>query len=102
MLELPFFKKKSVNEFWHGIRTEFPTIIQMAINTLLPFYTPYLCKVAFSALTITKAKCQLTERNDEDGLQTAVSNSQNGILHVKISRHIHVIYMQICFDLKTG
>lgn len=41
------------------------------------------------------------EKIVEDGLQTAVSYSQNGILYVKINKHIHVICMQICFWLKN-
>ena len=37
----------SLNEFWLGIRAEFPTIFEMAINILLPFFTRYLCEMTF-------------------------------------------------------
>lgn len=43
-------------EFYLGIRQNFLAISEMAVTILLPFYTMYLCKIAFSAVTIIKSK----------------------------------------------
>lgn len=39
-----------LQEFWLGVRTEFPVLCGMALKILLTFYTIYLCDIAFSAL----------------------------------------------------
>jgi hypothetical protein len=33
---------KSFNEFWLGIRTEFPTVSEMALEVLVIFYYVYV------------------------------------------------------------
>lgn len=48
------FIKKSLNDFWLRVRTELPTISEVALNIFLLFGATYLCKVAFSTLTVIK------------------------------------------------
>jgi len=43
-------------QFWSFINTEYSIITEMAINTLLPFFTTNLCQLGFSALTNIKNK----------------------------------------------
>lgn len=88
--------------FGMGLGQNFQQLYKWPKYTSAISYYTYLCKGVFSALTIIKAKCQLTEKKQaEDGLQTAVSNIQNGILHAIINKHIHVICMQIYIWLKN-
>lgn len=44
-------QKEKLNEFWLEIRTEFSNVLSDPKYSLL-FYSTYLCKVVFSALTI--------------------------------------------------
>ena len=48
--------KKSLNEFWPGLRMTLPTISKATINKLLTFWTTYLCKLSFSASMIIKSR----------------------------------------------
>lgn len=50
------FKENSIDKFWIIIKSEYPELSKIAISTLLPFASTYLCETAFSALTVIKNK----------------------------------------------
>lgn len=50
------FKEKSLYNWWMGLKTEFPNLVDTATNALLPFGSTCLCEVAFSAMTTIKTK----------------------------------------------
>lgn len=74
--DLSFIKRKSLIEFWLGIRANFSTISEMALNIVLLFCTMNFCKAAFSVLIITKSKHRPPLKNAEDALNLAVLNAQ--------------------------
>ncbi len=55
-----YFKMKYQNlkltSFWIEVKSQFPTLAEIAINHLLPFPSTYLCESAFSSLTYLKNK----------------------------------------------
>jgi hypothetical protein len=59
--------------FWIYIKSEYPKLSEIALSTLLPFASTYLCETVFSALTIIKNKYR-TKFNVESDLRVAVSN----------------------------
>jgi hypothetical protein len=63
-----------------GIRKEFPTICEMALNMYLTFCAKYLCKEAFSTLITIKSKYQLTLNSGKDSLYFIISN-----IHLKFN-----------------
>ena len=44
------FQELSVDSCWIPVKSEYPEIISKPLAILLPFYTLYLCEVAFSTL----------------------------------------------------
>ncbi|XP_008178224.1 protein FAM200B-like [Acyrthosiphon pisum] len=48
------FNETISDTFWISIKSEYPELSKIAISTLLPFATTYLCETAFSALTVIK------------------------------------------------
>lgn len=45
-----------LNDFWIGLKDEYPAIVEKAITVLLPFVTTYRCETGFSAYAYTKSK----------------------------------------------
>ena len=45
------FAKMSLNSFWVGTKLEYPNLSRLAMDTLLPSASTYLCESAFSSLT---------------------------------------------------
>ena len=41
------FAKTSLNSFWVGIKLEYPNLSRLAMDTLLPFSSTYLCQSTF-------------------------------------------------------
>lgn len=46
----------NLNDFWIGLKDEYPIIVEKAITVLLPFVTTYRCETGFSAYAYTKSK----------------------------------------------
>ncbi|XP_008190240.1 protein FAM200A-like [Acyrthosiphon pisum] len=67
------FNETTSDKFWISIKSEYPELSKIAVSTLLPFATTYLCEMAFSALTVIKNKYR-TKLNVESDLRVAVSN----------------------------
>ncbi|XP_022168645.1 protein FAM200A-like [Myzus persicae] len=67
------FNETTSDKFWISIKSEYPELSKVAVSTLLPFATTYLCETAFSALTVIKNKYR-TKLNLESDLRVAVSN----------------------------
>lgn len=42
------------DKFWISIKSEYPELSKIAVSTLLPFATTYVCETTFSALTVIK------------------------------------------------
>ena len=64
-----------VSDFWIRASASYPEVARLALDTLTPFATAYLCEVTFSALTVIKTK----HRNSlhvENPLRLAESNIQ--------------------------
>ena len=40
------FAKMSLNSFWVGIKLEYPNLSRLAMDTILPFASTYLCESA--------------------------------------------------------
>lgn len=74
--DLSFIKRKSLTEFWLGIRANFSSVSEMALNIVLPFCTMNFCKAAFSVLIIIKSKHLPPLKNAEDALNLVVLNAQ--------------------------
>ncbi len=68
-----YFSRKSLNSFWIGIKSEHPILSQLAMGTLLPFASTYLCETAFSALTNIKTKHRSSLTNIEMVLRPAIT-----------------------------
>jgi len=63
LIELSFDKthqglhsRVPVEEFWFGVRDEYPEISLCALKRLVPFGSTYLCEAGFSALVCMKSK----------------------------------------------
>ena len=63
------------SSFWISIRDEYLDISQQAINILLPFATTFLCKSAFSSLTLIKNKQRSELESVEQELSVLVRHS---------------------------
>lgn len=50
------FESGSLNEFWIELKDEYPSLVEKAIFTLLPFVTTYRCEAGFSSYAYTKNK----------------------------------------------
>ena len=50
------FESGSLNEFWIELKDEYPSLVEKAIFTLLPFVTTYRCEAGFSSYAYTKSK----------------------------------------------
>lgn len=72
------FQENACDTFWISIKSEYPELSKQAISILLPFASTYLCKTAFSTLTIIKNKYR-SRLNVEADLRVAVSNIKPNI-----------------------
>lgn len=92
------FHRKSLSEFWFGIRAEFPVNSEMALNVVLPFCAMSLCKAAFpTRMTWNQNTSQCCKRlKMPHGPQHQIFN-QDFIIFVKISKHILLLVDEISF-----
>uniref|UniRef100_A0A3B3RDU7 HAT C-terminal dimerisation domain-containing protein n=1 Tax=Paramormyrops kingsleyae TaxID=1676925 RepID=A0A3B3RDU7_9TELE len=66
------FGRLSLSEFWLSYYEEYPQLTEMAVKTILPFHSTYLCETTFSQLTSAKTKDR-NRLNSENTLRVAVS-----------------------------
>lgn len=50
------YESGSLNEFWIGLKGEYPSLVEITILILLPFVTTYRCEAGFSSYAYTKSK----------------------------------------------
>lgn len=67
------FIYKPLNEFWLGIKTEFPVIPKMILNLLLLFYATYLYEVKFLT-SMNDYKTKILRNVEDIFLCPSVSN----------------------------
>ena len=73
-LQLEFCGKK-LHNFWLSIKAEYPSLLDSAVTTLLPFVSTYLCESAFLTLTAIKTKHRSSIlSNIETALRPALTN----------------------------
>lgn len=68
------FSSLNLNSFWLSIKNEYPILAEIAMKTLLPFVTTYLCESSFSTLTVIKTKYRASLKNIEIIMRPAVTN----------------------------
>jgi hypothetical protein len=84
--------------FWLGIRREFSTVSEMALDIHLTFRITYLHEAVSSALKIIKLKYQPTLKNVGDALYSATSNSQpRWNSRCEENKQSQLITMKMCF-----
>lgn len=72
MADLSFTKKKLLNKFWFGIRTEFPAMLEMGLHMFLLCYTPSIGQDTSSVFMIIKSTLQPTLKNVENALRPII------------------------------
>ena len=50
------FETSTLASFWIQVKTEYPKLSEIALKTLLPFPTTYLCETGFSTMSVIKTK----------------------------------------------
>ena len=55
-LKRSFETSTSLASFWIKVKTEYPKLSEIALKTLLPFPTTYLCETGFSTMSVIKTK----------------------------------------------
>ena len=87
------------------MKAEYPRLNDMAIKTLLPFPSTYLCKVGFSTLTYLKEKCNnyallpVTLSSIEPQLDKLIEKKQAHTSHqrIKIKAFLTLFMVQLFF-----
>lgn len=65
-------KSKTLAAFRIGVEKDYPVLGGKAVATLLPFATPYLCEIGFSAVASIDTKYR-SKLDIENELRVAVS-----------------------------
>jgi hypothetical protein len=84
------FLEKSLTDFWLNVRSEFPTLADIAIKYLMIFAMTYFCKVEFSVLLLVDLKSK--KRNwlkVEDDMRLKISVIQPDISQLVSSQKIN-------------
>ena len=68
------FSGKKLHTFWLSVRAEYPLLSDLAVSTLLPFVSTYLCESTFSTLTAIKTKYRSSLSDIETALRSALTN----------------------------
>ncbi|CAM2113143.1 unnamed protein product [Caretta caretta] len=55
-LKMSFETTTSLASFWIKVKAEYPELTEIALKTLLPFPSTYLCKTGFSTVSVIKTK----------------------------------------------
>ncbi|CAM2099564.1 unnamed protein product [Caretta caretta] len=55
-LKMSFKTTTSLASFWIKVKAEYPEITEIALKTLLPFPSTYLCETGFSTMSIINTK----------------------------------------------
>ncbi|XP_062860404.1 protein FAM200B-like [Trichomycterus rosablanca] len=78
------FGDVSLSHFWcSDVMAEYPSLATLAVKTILPFSTTYLCESGFSTLVQLKSK-QRNRLNTEQDLRVTLSTTQS--------------YRELCID----
>ena len=83
------FESNSLASFWIKIKSEYPRLSGMAIKTLLPFPSTYLCKAGFSTMSCLKGK----QRNALDihaPLRVALSSIEPQLDKLVANKQAHI------------
>ena len=67
------FSKKSLSSFWVSVKTEYLLLSELAILTLLPFASTYLCEKSFLTLTYVKIKYRSNLKDLKPALRPAIT-----------------------------
>lgn len=74
------FQRLGVIQFWCHMIRSFPKTSSIAVRTLFPFTSAYLCKSALSHLLLLKSKVSNKETDDfDDDLGCALSKTQTRV-----------------------
>lgn len=55
-LKMSFETTTSLGSFWIKVKTEYPELAEIALKTILPFPSTYLCETGFSTMSVIKTK----------------------------------------------
>jgi hypothetical protein len=77
-----------LTNFWAGLKEEFLHISSLAVRTLLPFASTYLCGSGFSRYASTKTK-YCSRLNAEHAMRIQLSNTVPDFKALLDSRPIH-------------
>ncbi|CAM4588704.1 unnamed protein product [Lepidochelys olivacea] len=55
-LKMSFETTTSLASFWIKVKAEYPELSEIALKTLLPFPSTYLCETGFSTMSVMKTK----------------------------------------------
>ncbi|CAM2118605.1 unnamed protein product [Caretta caretta] len=55
-LKMSFETTTSLASFWIKVKAEYPELTEIALKTLLPFPSIYLCETGFSTISVIKTK----------------------------------------------
>ena len=82
------FSKLSLGEFWLKMPPEHSALAEIAVKTLLPFSSSYLCETGFSALAVLKTKYR-SRLEVEHNLRMAVAKIHPQIDHLCGEKQAH-------------
>lgn len=113
------FTAQTLGEFWFGVEREYPLIGQRAVCIHLPFATPYLCEMGFSAVASLKTKlaflfssAEKNERSISDPLwpnwwdpvsMTCIQDIQVLVQEKNcnmLGNHLNLPWSSVCVSLK--
>ena len=88
------FESNSLASFWIKIKAEYPRLSGMAIKTLLPFPSAYLCEAKFSTMSCLKEK----QRNALDihaPLRVALSSIEPQLDKLVANKQAHTSHQNL-------
>ena len=82
------FETMSLNDYWAKYLRIYKNVRSVAIRTLLPFSSTYLCESGFSALVSTKTKCRNKLEYEAD-LRCSLSSTKPQIKRLVSPKQLH-------------
>ena len=83
------FESTSLANFWIKVKAEYPRFSDMAIKTLLPFPSTYLCEAGFSTMTYLKGK-RRNALNIHPPLRVALSSIEPQLDNLLEKKQAHI------------
>lgn len=93
-------KKKLLNKFWFGIRTEFPAMSEKGLKLFLLSCTTSIWQETVSVFVTKKSKLQPTLKNVENALHSIIQLEFK--IHVTVNKDIHLVSMQMLSSSVNG